>query len=137
MKAIYQDLSPEDRLNTIQAMSEGSEEMVYTKNLSREELDEYRENLTDSMVKIDQLESEFKMVKEEHAARIKPLKADNSFLLGIIKRRAIDITEQCYLIPDYDGGMMEYYNANGELVHSRRLKPEERQTSIKSLKSAM
>jgi len=133
MKTIYQDLGPDERVSTLEAMCDAKENFSYTKHLSRDELDEYRENLTDTMVKQSAIESEFADVKEEFKKKLKPVMRDVSQLFGIVKAKAIEVDELCFLIPDYNSGMMEYYNANGELVNSRRLKPEERQTAIRMI----
>lgn len=136
MSIVNANLPLDDKVQALEAMAEGKEKMTYTKNLTHEEMDEYRERLSDTLVEIDKHEIDFEVVKQEHRGIIKPLKADVGALLDVIKRRAVDVTEECYLIPDYDSSMMEYYNSEGELIHSRRLKPEERQTTIKPFQSA-
>ena len=137
MKTIFSHLSPEERLAAIQALSEGEETLTYTKPLSREEMDEYRENLTDEMIKARSLEEQFAQQKAAHKERIDPVNRGIAELLGIIRAKAIEVREECFLVPNYEAGMMEFYNANGELVDSRRLRPEERQTTIKQLNQAI
>lgn len=137
MKTIYNHLSPEDRLSAIKALCEGEEVLTYTKPLSREEMDEFRENLTDEMIKARNLEEEFAQQKADHKNRIDPVNRGIAELLGIIRAKAIEVREECYLVPNYEDNMMEFYNANGEMIDSRRLRPEERQTTIKQLNQAI
>lgn len=134
MKSIYQDLDPVARAKAIEALADGTETLRYNRQLSREELDEYRENLTDVMVQKSEIENELASIKEEYKHRLKPVNGDLNLLFSIVKSKSIEVNEECFKIPNYDENMMEFYNSEGVMIESRRLKPEERQTSIKEIK---
>jgi len=65
-----------------------------------------------------------------HKAKVKPLKQSFATTLNKLRNKVDEVEEEVYLLADVDAGMMGYYNAEGNLVHVRVLKPEERQHRI-------
>jgi len=60
--------------------------------------------------------------------RLKDLAREKKYA---IRKRYVDEERMCLYVPDYDAGRMEVYEeATGLLVESRRLRPEERQTTM-------
>lgn len=109
------------------------EDFSFTKTLSPEEMDEYRERFAETCIELTEAEESLKVYSDLRKAEMKPVKELIRDLQKAIKNRAIEVEETAYLFPDYDSGVMNYYNSDGELLMSRRLRPEERQTNIHTL----
>lgn len=123
-------MSAKDRLDNLQAMAYYTEETSYFKVLTQEELDERRETLTENYIKISDLDAEKKQVTERITAEQKPLKAENMELLQTLKTKSEKIEGVLYHVDDQEKGMMYSYDANGDFISSRRLKPNEKQGSM-------
>lgn len=131
-KLLFSEKTPEERLKALKANADKMEELTYTKPLTQEELDEYRENYSDKSIEFSKLDDEKKVTVSSINDQVKPVKKDLDLLLRIIKTKAIEITDETYLFADHETGMMEYFDGNGEMVYARRLRPEEKQTTINS-----
>lgn len=125
-----ENMSAKDKLDNLQAMAYSTEETSYFKVLTQEELDERRETLTENYIKISDLEAEKKQLTEEIKAKQKPMKVQNVELLQTLKTKSEKIDGVLYHVDDQDKGMMYSYDANGNFISSRRLKPNERQGSM-------
>lgn len=106
---------------------EGTEDMTYSRQLTEDELNIARETYVSNNLDIASCDDELKAAKAYHKAKIKPLKEEAADLLKTLKSRYQEVKEKVYKLPDHKAGMMEYVNLEGVVVHSRRLKPEERQ----------
>jgi glutamine synthetase type III len=125
-----ENMSAKDKLDNLQAMAYSTEETSYFKVLTQEELDERRETLTENYIKISDLEAEKKQVTESIKAQQKPMQVQNMELLQTLKTKSEKIDGVLYHVDDQDKGMMYSYDANGDFISSRRLKPNERQGSM-------
>ncbi len=113
------------------------EDTTYQKVLSPDELAARREDLADDCIKLNTLEDELKEVKDSYKAKMDPLKAANKIRLTEIKTKQSTTDGILYHIPDHLSGMMETYDADGMLVSSRRLRPEEKQGNVFAMKQAI
>lgn len=129
-KNLFKNMSPKDRADNLQAMAFETEETKYSKNLTQDELDERRERLTENYIKFSDLESEKKRVTEEIKAKQKPLQVDNVELLQTLKNKSERVEGVLYHVDDQDEGMMHSFDADGELISSRRLRPDEKVASM-------
>jgi YD repeat-containing protein len=106
------------------------EETRYVKPLSQEELDVKREELADNCIEFTRLEDELKEIKTGYKDRMDPLKDGNKILCQQIKTRQEEATGKLFHFNNHDDGMRYTYDEQGELVASRRLRPEEKQKRI-------
>ncbi|GAA4328308.1 hypothetical protein GCM10023184_18120 [Flaviaesturariibacter amylovorans] len=110
----------------MQQNADSIEVTEYLKPLSPEELDLKRETLTDNAIKLSEMEDKKKEVMAEFKRDMDPLAQANKALLTEIKTRQAKVFGQLYHMANHEEGMMETYDENGELVGSRRLRPNER-----------
>ena len=61
---------------------------------------------------------------------MKPISQKLAILLAKIRARYEDIKGTAYFLSDQKEGKMYVYNALGELIEERRLRPEEKQGSL-------
>lgn len=133
MKIFMPEVSQETRLQLLQQNADHIEETTYFKPLTPDELDLRRELLTDNAIKLSEYEDEKKEIMNDFKTKMDPLAKQNKKLLTEVKTRQAEISGVLYLMANHDDGMMETYDANGELVSSRRLRPEEKQKNIFAL----
>lgn len=127
MKMYMPELAdPKDRLMQMQQDASKVEQTTYQKVLSPDELAARREDLADDCIKLNIMEDELKAIKDEYKDKMDPLKVANKIRLTEIKTKQSTTDGTLYHIPDVESSMMETYDAEGVLVSSRRLRPEEK-----------
>ncbi len=123
-------LNPEVRKQLLEDNADKTENTSYMRPLTPEELDVKREQLTENCIKLSEFEDEKKEAMAGFKLKMDPLVKDNKWLLTDIKTRQTQVTGMLYHIADQEDGMMETYDENGELIGSRRLRPEEKQGKL-------
>lgn len=122
-----------DRRDNLQAMAHSIENTSYYVSLTQDELDVRREKLTDNFIKIADLEATLKATTKMLKAEQKPMVEENSSLMQTIKTKTEEKSGVLYHVDDQEAGMMHSYDEDGYLVASRRLRPDEKQSSIFSI----
>lgn len=120
-----QDLT--ERLRLLNQNCDSKETTPYIRNLTQDELDFKRETHVDNCIELDRLNDELKVVKAEFKEKMEPVAVENKKLLRQIKTRQEELTGTIFNFVDFEEGMMNTYDENGDFVGSRRLKPEEKQ----------
>ena len=134
-KIFMPELSREERLRVLKD-NHNSEVTTYYKQLTQEEMDVRREKLAENSIEHFELSEQLKEVKADFKEKMEPLIRDNHNLMKEIKTGQAEVEGEIFFVPDHDASMMETYNADGELISSRRLRPEEKQQRISFLKPA-
>ncbi|WP_374464165.1 hypothetical protein [Chryseobacterium sp.] len=129
-KTLFKNMTPKDRADNLQAMAHSTEETTYFKALTQEELDLKRETLTDNEIKLSRLEIEKKNFVAAIKKKVDPIIKEKSSLITAIETRHEEIEGVLYHVDDQDEGLMYSFDANGEFISSRRLKPDERLGSM-------
>lgn len=130
-KHLFENL---DHHSRIQKLSNGCDKVVdhvYFKRFEKDELVQTKDDLSEALIKIDSLEMELADLKAEYKERLDPLKKEGKELLSLIKSKGEMVTEECYVMYDYDEKQAGVYNRMGELVELRPLKGDEYQKTIK------
>ncbi|MGH7240503.1 MAG: hypothetical protein ACREHG_10645 [Candidatus Saccharimonadales bacterium] len=123
-------MSVHDRLKTLQDTSDKIEETSYLKSLSPEELDVKRESFTENAIKVSQFQDELQEIKDRYKEQIKPLSDANKTLLEEIKTKHELVHGKVYHVANFDSGFMETFDDRGELIGTRRLRPDEKQANL-------
>lgn len=116
--------------DNLQAMAYSIEETSYYVPLSQEDLDVRREKLTDNFIRFSELDSEMRATAKDFKAKQKPLQEENQELMQCIKMKSEKKDGVLYHVDDQDEGVMNSYDELGTLISSRRLRPDEKQSSI-------
>lgn len=132
-KQILQNLSKKDRLDNLQAMAHSVEETTYYRQLTPSELEVRQEKFIANTMKINDLETKKKSFVATTTSEQKPLKIESVELLQTLQTKSEKVEGVLYHIDDQDEGMMNSYDEDGNLVSSRRLRPDEKQSSIFSI----
>lgn len=126
-------MSKQERIVQLESMACKIEEGKYFKKLSKEEIESKKENLSDNIIKLSELEQEKKDYILENKGNQKPLLEDNKFLIEVIKTRQEEKNGRIYYIDQQEEGQMYMYDEDGNLIDQRRLRPDEKQTTIFSI----
>lgn len=118
-------------VEVLQNTADRVEETKYYVKLTPEELDQKREKLTENLINLDVENEAFELVKEEHKAKVKPLQAENAILITQVRTGQELRQGVIYHVANYDSGMMETFDSEGEMIGSRRLRPDEKKGQSK------
>lgn len=129
-KQILEYASPEERIETLNANAVKTEKMTYARELVQGEIHELQNELSQSMITVDQEDQKLKVHKEAYKAIVKPIKQSIGANLQKIRTGMEEVNEDVYLMKDLQENKMGYYTKAGKLVFERNLKPEEMQFSI-------
>lgn len=127
----HPDLAPEDRLKQLQIEADRTlEGQHYQRELTEEEILDRREKFTQNSINLGNLDDELDLIKEGFKLKMKPLKEENTVLLQQLKTKQESKRDNLYEIFDHANSMAVTYNTSGEWVSERRLRPDEKQTSL-------
>lgn len=129
-KDFMPELPPEQRLQLLKDSCDDSEERTYYRELTQNELDIKREELTENLIELAKLDDQLDEAKAAYKHASKPIKEENKLLLNEVKTRRSEVRGMIFHMANYDEGVMETYDEEGRFVSSRRLKPEERQRKM-------
>jgi hypothetical protein len=132
-KQLFPDMSPERRAKMLADNAYGKENRTYQKEFTQDEIDNFKSGLSDSMIEKNALTEAFAEARKEHTAKIAPINGKIKGLLEFIKYKSRQVTEEVYLYDDQTEGIMAAYNNEGELISTRKLTPDERQTKMRLL----
>jgi hypothetical protein len=136
MKQLLPDLSTKERLMILQENAQKIEQTTYQKNLTDEELAARREDLAENHIKLGQYDDEAQEFKHEFKKKVEPLRNSNRIILQEIKTKQTSVDGTLFHMANHEDGMMETYDQEGVMISSRRLRPDERQGAIFTLKTA-
>lgn len=121
------ELPSEERINVLRNNADKIEQTTYEKELTEEELIAKREQFVDNSIAVSKLEDELSEKKKEFKSKIDPLKLINRSLQYEVKTKKSEVKGTLFHMANHDSGYMETYDEAGELVSSRRLRPDEKQ----------
>lgn len=129
-KIFMPDATPEERLNDLRNNADKIDNTDYEKELSEDELIAKREEFVDNSIEVSKLEDELNEKKKEFKNKIEPIKLTNRSLQREIKTKKRWVKGQLFHMANHTDSMMETYDETGELVSSRRLRPDEKQVRM-------
>lgn len=135
-KQLFQKSTPDERVRMLQDNCDSIEKQSYMKSFTHEEIVLMKDRLSDVSIDLNEIDIEKKDVVDIFKQRSKPLVREKLDLLNNIKRKAIDVSEECFKFVDQEEGTVGYYNSVGDLVFSRPIMPSEKQKTIFNLKTA-
>lgn len=124
------DADPEQRLQILKETCDQHEVTTYYRDLTPDELDVKREELSENLIKISGFDDILEEQKTEYKSKTKPLKLQNKELLEEVKTRKAKVDGILFHLANHTDGVMETYNENGEFIQSRRLRPDEKQAKL-------
>jgi hypothetical protein len=129
-KIFMPDIAADERINILRNNADKVEQTTYEKELTEDELIAKREQFVDNSIAVSKLEDELNEKKKEFKNKIDPLKLINRSLQYEVKTKKQQVKGTLYHMADHINGMMETWDETGELVGSRRLRPDEKQARL-------
>jgi hypothetical protein len=122
--------SPEHRKKMLQDGCRSKEQQDVRRYFSEGEHLQMRKDFMANAIKLGKLKDELKVIQDDFNARMKPLTIVNDELKAKVDAGFEEVPGDVFLFDYQEEGMMAYYDANGDLISSRRLAPEEKQTDL-------
>ena len=118
-RELGKDIAIEERAQFLEDNCDAVEDVTYSRAFAPEELALKREQLTDSSIKIADIEEEKKAVMDSIKERLKPLQEQKDEAIKALREKSQTVTEKCYKFLDEETKMVGFYNKEGNLVSSR------------------
>lgn len=112
------------------------EEMTYMRYFDKSESEELKNELSENMIKLNDISEEEAEIRERFKEQKKPLVKRKKEILQELKWNGEKVTEEVYRMDDPDKKVVGYYNKFGKLINSRAMNPGEFLGSIMPLSRA-
>lgn len=122
--------APEAREELLKSHAYSIDEMVYSRTLTDEELGKVKDDYVQNNIKLHTFKEQLDNIKEDYKQKMKPLELLGREKIVQLKSRTIDEEGEVFAIDDQEQKIMYFVNKYGEVISSRPLLPDERQTSI-------
>ena len=129
-KVLGQDYAPRERKQFLRDNADAVEQLGYQKPLTEDQLVELKEELTDTSIKIADIEAAKREATIAYNEELKPFKKRYAEVVDSLKSRTEFKEEDCYKFIDHEAGDVGYYNEEGVLVYQRGILPNERQKTV-------
>lgn len=131
MKQLGQEYANlEQRRQYLEDNCDAIETIGYMKRFSADQITAMKSDLSDVAIEISDIEEAKKEVLQDYKMQLDPLKETQKELLTHIKQKSEYISEKCYKFIDYETKTVEFYTAEGEMVSSRPIQPQEMQKTV-------
>jgi hypothetical protein len=128
-KLIFQEYDSEKRKEMLKDnCDEAISNYSYVKKFSSEKIEELKDELSEVSIEQDNKEEELKELSKGLKEEIKPLKEQKKRLLKNLREKSEMINETVFVLKD--DANYNVYNSEGELLETRKLKPNEIQKTI-------
>lgn len=128
---IFQNIPKEERRQVLEDSCDTViEHYNFIKRLSEEELEEIALNHADNDVQISRIERRKKELLDEIKIELAPFKERREDYLTKLRNKTENTTDTVYLMKDFDADKVRLYAPDGTCIEERRMRPEERQTSM-------
>lgn len=130
-KVLGQDYAdPKQRKNFLLDNADAVVEMDYHKSFDSDELAKKKTELSETCIKIEDLEEDIKSYRDSVNEKLNPLKTERKRLLQDIRSKGRMVHEKCYCFIEKEEKMACFYNAEGVLVSSRPATRDELQPTM-------
>ena len=122
---LFSDLSPEERIEMLDAQADEVTEEQYLRPYEQYELNEKREEYVKMSLQMEQIKQEEDDFRAEMKERKDPLTQEMKRVLGNIKQGGENVRGKLYKIVNQDERTTGYYNEDGLCVSQRKALPSE------------
>jgi len=132
-KALFQNIPEEDRASALEGLAVKTENQKVRRHYTQDEKDQMKEYISSESIDLMDKDAEFSEIKKEFNKALKSYKEAIKNALTCLKKGYSENEELVYMIDDQENSLMNIYDKRGELILSRALYPEERQTRMINL----
>jgi hypothetical protein len=127
---MYPDMSRDEREKLMAAQCLKTEVTDFKRTLSDDDVSAEENAYARNGIQLAQLEAELKEITGQFKGKIKAVKEIMAEALKVIDTRKRNVNGKLYLFPDHQANKMRYYDVWGELINTRDLRVDERQTRL-------
>lgn len=124
------NLTHGDRMAILEAENSGIEEQTYIKPLTNEEGLIIQAEVIQNMIKKGFMDDEFQRQREAYKDEVTPIKDAIAEGIDAMKTRSKTMTGKVFKLLDFENKAVHFVDADGNVINSRMMKPEERQLTI-------
>lgn len=137
MKELFHEsMSANERETILSQHAHTVEDTYYYLPLSEDELISRKDDFFKNADTVNSLENRLKDISATIKDELKLVKGKNVNLLREIRTGQKEVKGKLYHIANFDTSMMETFTAAGELIGSRRLRPDEKQQNVFQIPAA-
>lgn len=122
--------NPVQRIAFLKDNCDSVEEKGYMKPFTPEQIQQKKEGLAETSIKIHDIEVEKKEAMRGFKSSLTPLQETKKEILQDIKNKARYAKEICFKFVDNDDKMVGFYNEEGNLIEFRPATSDEMQATI-------
>lgn len=127
---IFQEIPESQRETALEANCLKAEEQDIPKYFTEDEKLQMRADLSMNLIHIGRQDVILQKAKDAYKAATKAQYDQNDYIIKNLDLGFQNVTTQVYVFPDFDSGMIGTYDNLGNLLESRRMRPEERQMKV-------
>jgi len=109
------------------------EQRTVTRELDEDQKLDYKDQLAEESIRLRELEEEKKEIAKSFTDRIKSVKTTINPILNSLNTGFESVIDDVFWIFDQDEGKAMGFTLDGRCVDERRLRPDERQSRIKTM----
>lgn len=121
---------PEQRQRFLQDNADSVVEKTYMRKFTPEELQAHKEELANTDIQINDIETELKGIKDEFKERLKPLKEKHGELLENLRQKATLVSGVCYCFVSEEERMTYVINEDGDCIEAHPCTADELQKTM-------
>lgn len=125
-------MTPSQRKEFLENNAHTIEEGQYFRRFDDEDIRLNQSEYMEKSIELKRITDEFDQIKADYKQKIKGLETVRTKLMSEMMQNGEWLDGKQYGFDDQILGKMEYYDADGNFINSRRLLPNERQLSINS-----
>lgn len=136
MKQLFEDEAPEKRAELLAANAVNTEPGLVKRIYTAEQIKQMKDSLAEVSVYQAQKIAEFNEFKKKWQVDLNGIEVQRKEVLIGLRDKFYEKEELLYLLENQEDGVMEYYDAEGILVHSRRLLPGEKKVQLTAIRES-
>ncbi|MBC8315236.1 MAG: hypothetical protein H8E51_07010 [Bacteroidetes bacterium] len=129
---IFSDCPVEEREELLSANAYAVEVETYSKPLTEEQVEQANAEYAKLSIEITAKEEELAALKLQYSTQLKPARARQKMMLVTIRTGQFSMTDKVYRMADHANNNMHLYDKEGNKLSTRRLMPNEMQTTLQS-----
>lgn len=131
-KQLFEDTPINERAELLRNSCDRCERQSYARQLTPDEIMGKKDTLSDLMIEKSRIEEEMKLAMQDYKERLSPYKTEVQSNLQAIRTKVEECTGLVFYFAEHETGMMHVYDDKGDLIESRRLRPDEKVQTIMS-----
>jgi len=110
--------------------STGSEDRLIKRRLTEEELQHHKTEIPEKVAVLARLKQELKDIASDYRKEIKQVEKELIKTSNLVRAGFQEDLTLCYRVPNFELGIVEFFDEGGDVVDSQPLTPADRQLRI-------